>query len=40
MGAIDFCNYQDFLKCWDVAAGILLIREAGGFVLDLKGKIK
>ena len=25
------------LSAWDVAAGILLIREAGGFVSDLKG---
>ena len=25
------------LKPWDVAAGILLVREAGGFVSDLEG---
>jgi myo-inositol-1(or 4)-monophosphatase len=26
------------LKPWDVAAGILLIREAGGYVTDLNGR--
>jgi myo-inositol-1(or 4)-monophosphatase len=25
------------LKSWDIAAGILLIQEAGGFVSDFKG---
>lgn len=25
------------LACWDIAAGILLIREAGGFVCDMHG---
>ena len=26
------------LKAWDVAAGILLVREAGGVVTDLDGR--
>ena len=26
------------LAAWDVAAGILLVREAGGYVTDLQGK--
>jgi len=38
MGAVDIC-YMRGLKCWDVAAGILIIREAGGIVLDSKGKL-
>jgi myo-inositol-1(or 4)-monophosphatase len=25
------------LKLWDIAAGILLVREAGGFVTDFRG---
>ncbi|XP_012275412.1 inositol-phosphate phosphatase [Orussus abietinus] len=29
---------MDFLKPWDVAAGVLLVREAGGTVIDTKGK--
>jgi myo-inositol-1(or 4)-monophosphatase len=29
--------WEDGLSPWDIAAGILLIREAGGFVSDLKG---
>ena len=29
--------WQHDLSAWDVAAGILLIREAGGFVTDLSG---
>lgn len=37
MGAIDICCLE-YLKCWDVAAGILIIQESGGIVLDLKGK--
>lgn len=39
MGAIDIC-YLTHLKCWDVAAGILIIQESGGIVLDSKGKHK
>lgn len=38
MGAIDICSFE-YLKCWDVAAGILIIQEAGGIVLDSKGKL-
>lgn len=37
MGAIDICSLE-YLKCWDVAAGILIIQESGGIVLDLNGK--
>lgn len=37
MGAVDICSFE-ILKCWDVAAGILIIQEAGGIVLDSKGK--
>jgi len=29
--------WEHNLKAWDVAAGIVLVREAGGFVSDLKG---
>jgi myo-inositol-1(or 4)-monophosphatase len=29
--------WERSLKCWDVAAGIVLVREAGGFVTDLDG---
>ncbi|XP_015378005.1 PREDICTED: inositol monophosphatase 2-like [Diuraphis noxia] len=36
MGAVDICSMKG-LKCWDVAAGILIIREAGGIVLNLEG---
>jgi myo-inositol-1(or 4)-monophosphatase len=28
------------LNSWDIAAGILMVREAGGFVSDLNGKDK
>jgi len=37
MGAVDICYYKK-LKCWDVAAGILIIQEARGCVLDSTGK--
>lgn len=37
MGGIDICTFKK-LKCWDVAAGILIIQEAGGVVLDSNGK--
>lgn len=37
MGAVDICTFEK-LKCWDVAAGILIIQEAEGIVLDLYGK--
>lgn len=39
MGSIDICHFVK-LKCWDIAAGILIVQEAGGFVLDSKGKNK
>ncbi len=29
--------WEEDLQYWDVAAGILLVREAGGFVSDFKG---
>jgi myo-inositol-1(or 4)-monophosphatase len=29
--------WEEDLKQWDIAAGILLVREAGGFVTDFKG---
>jgi myo-inositol-1(or 4)-monophosphatase len=29
--------WEEGLKPWDIAAGILLVREAGGFVTDLRG---
>lgn len=30
--------WQEGLKPWDVAAGILIIKEAGGYVVDRSGK--
>jgi len=30
--------WESGLKAWDVAAGVLLVREAGGYVTDYKGK--
>jgi len=39
MGALDICYFKK-LKCWDVAAGILIIQEARGIVLDSTGKNK
>ncbi len=32
--------WEHALKPWDIAAGILLVREAGGFVSDLEGRDK
>ncbi len=29
--------FEDHLKPWDMAAGILLVREAGGYVTEVKG---
>ena len=29
--------WEDDLDLWDIAAGILLVREAGGFVTDFRG---
>lgn len=33
------CLHHDILKPWDVAAGTLILREAGGTVLDTKGGV-
>ena len=30
--------WQRNLNYWDIAAGIILVKEAGGFVTDFKGK--
>ena len=38
-GAAD-CFHMDDLKAWDIAAGTLIVREAGGTVIDTKGMIK
>lgn len=36
MGAAD--GYYEFgTRCWDVAAGVLMVREAGGVVIDPAG---
>ncbi|MEM8703393.1 MAG: inositol monophosphatase family protein, partial [Pseudomonadota bacterium] len=32
--------WEHNLNSWDIAAGILMVREAGGFVSDLQGKNK
>ena len=32
--------WEETLQPWDIAAGIILVREAGGFVTDLKGGAK
>lgn len=37
MGGVDISICKK-LKCWDVAAGILIIQEAGGIILDINGK--
>ena len=29
--------WEDDLDLWDTAAGVLLVREAGGFVTDYRG---
>lgn len=36
-GAVD-CMHIDCLQAWDVAAGIVIVREAGGTVMETKGK--
>ncbi|WHQ46798.1 MAG: inositol monophosphatase [Candidatus Midichloria sp.] len=38
-GRFDFCIH-DIIKIWDIAAGTLLIREAGGIVSDFKSNKK
>jgi len=30
--------FEADLNCWDTAAGVLLVREAGGVVTDLSGR--
>lgn len=37
-GALD-CLYMDSLQPWDIAAAVLIIREAGGTVIDIKGTL-
>lgn len=37
-GALD-CVQMDSLQPWDVAAAVLIIREAGGTVIDIKGTL-
>jgi len=32
--------WEHALKPWDIAAGILMVREAGGFITDLEGRDK
>ena len=36
-GRIDSCWYYN-IQPWDIAAGMLMVREAGGLVTDLKGQ--
>jgi myo-inositol-1(or 4)-monophosphatase len=36
LGAIDAYNIED-LKPWDIAAGALIVQEAGGVVIDVSG---
>ena len=31
------CFWEEGLSSWDMAAGIILVREAGGYVSDMKG---
>ena len=31
--------WQRNLNYWDIAAGIILVKEAGGFVTDFKGEM-
>jgi len=38
-GRCDGCWHRD-LNYWDIAAGILLVKEAGGFVTDFIGTDK
>jgi myo-inositol-1(or 4)-monophosphatase len=35
-GGLDVC-YATFMNPWDAAAGVVLVREAGGVVTDLRG---
>ncbi len=34
------CYYEGFLNIWDIAAGALIVSEAGGIMRDLKGREK
>lgn len=36
LGAAD-CNYEFGIHAWDIAAGDLIVREAGGVVIDPAG---
>jgi len=36
---IDCFHIDNILKPWDVAAGSLIIREAGGIIIDTKGTV-
>lgn len=36
-GSIDI-YFTDGLQCWDVAAGMLIVEEAGGFMFNPDGK--
>ncbi len=36
-GRIDSCWYYS-IQPWDIAAGMLMVREAGGMITDLAGK--
>lgn len=37
-GAVD-CVHIDDLKAWDILAGLVIVNEAGGAVLDTKGML-
>lgn len=36
---VGYCDayYQMGLHCWDMAAGCVIVREAGGVVVDMSG---
>lgn len=38
-GIADVLQSEKTFKPWDVAAGTLIIREAGGIVMDINGSI-
>ena len=37
-GKVDAYMQHGALHCWDMAAGDLMVREAGGVVMDTKGR--
>ena len=37
-GKLSLTYFQNNLNLWDIAAGILLVREAGGFVSDFASR--